>query len=355
MALWSERQGHRRGLNHVDLRDALFEVLQQLDERGLFSEAFGEKLHGSRIGGGEIDDPERWVRNHLKDASLWQYLDRPWTVTADWDPEYSDYPRPKKWQFPVLFDIIELLHGEAVSAWGVESEKYDQEAGRQEFRDAVNPVLAQLEPPKVLSEDGEIVDAAELGKAPIADAIVQREAPGGGSQPALSDEVYGHVVEVIRRVGRGMELSPTTYHRLDEEARRDIYVVTLNTHYEDQTSGEAFNFTGKTDILVRYEGENVFLGECKIWDGPQSLVKALDQVLGYASWRDTKLALIMFVPNAKFSDVIDKARETIEEQEQFVRWANPPTQDQPMRAVVRWHGDEDQHADLAVFLVHLPQ
>lgn len=352
MALWSERQGKRRGLNNVDLRDALFEVFTQLEKRMLFADAWGDHLLNERSGG-YIQDPERWVRDNLKDASLWQYLDRPWTVTQEWDPEWAEVPKPKKWSFGVLFDIVELLHRDAVAV--STPDEVNRAAGQQVLRDAVNPVLAQLEPSKVLTDEGEITEAANVIKESILEAIIQRSMPGGDTTPALAEEVYEHIVEIINRVGRGMELVPGTYTRLDEEARRSIYLVTLNTHYEDRTAGEAFNYAGKTDLRVRHEGNNVFIGECKIWHGPESFKEALDQLFGYAAWRDTKLALIMFIPNKKLSAVMDEARKLVEEHDHFLKWKNEPTGDAPMRVVVRWSGDEDQQADLTVFLVHLPE
>jgi len=41
----------------------------------------------------------------------------------------------------------------------------------------------------------------------------------------------------------------------------------LNTHYEGGATGETFNAAGKTDILIRVEDRNVFIGECKWWSG----------------------------------------------------------------------------------------
>jgi hypothetical protein len=349
VGLWSERQGERRGLNKVDFRNALFEVLAQLHEQHLFLDAWGDGFMGW---GGYIEDPEGWARAELKDSSLWQYLIRPSTVYAEWDPEYPAVDKPKQWEFGVLFDIIELLHRDAAAISGKDETDYDRDGGKRVFRDAVSPVLAQLEPAKVLTEHGEIMNVADVDKESIA---IVRRTDSGGDTPTLGDAVYDHIVEIIKRVGVAMELTPGTYVRIDEEARRDVYLVTLNTHYEDQSAGEAFNYAGKTDLRVRHEGNNVFIGECKIWKGPESFTQALNQLFGYAAWRDTKLALIIFVPNKKFSDVIAAAKQLVEDHEQFTGWENHPATAHPMRAKVHWRDDENQHANLAIFLVHLPE
>ena len=340
-------------MTKVDLRDALFEVFDQLQRRDLFLEAWGEEFYGERVG--YVGEPEKWVRDNLGDSSLWQYLDRPSTVTAEYDPETANYDKPKKWSLDVLVDIVELLHRDAVAVPGGGPDEYDQEAGRAIFRDAVNPVLAQLEPPLVLTEGGQVVEVATVDKTSIGDAIVQNPAPGGGTTPALTDEVYDHIVGIVGSLARAMEVTPTTYLKLDEEERRNVFLGALNTHYQDAAAGEAFNFGGKTDLLVRHGGDNVFIGECKIWRGPKTFTDALDQLFGYGAWRDTKLALIMFVPNQKMSEVLTEAKQLVEQHAQFVDWQNDPEKDHPLRARVHWKGDEGQHADPAIFLVHLPE
>lgn len=99
----------------------------------------------------------------------------------------------------------------------------------------------------------------------IADAIVRRPAPvlpttpddrPMALEPVLADAVNEHVLGVIRSVGRDMERSPKTYAGTGEEDRRQTLLLALNTHYRGQTTAEAFNASGKTDLLVRHEGQN---------------------------------------------------------------------------------------------------
>ena len=71
------------------------------------------------------------------------------------------------------------------------------------------------------------------------------------------------------------------------------------------------------DILVRDGDRNVFIGECKIFDpkNKQSVehvvVSALDQLLGYLVWRDTKAALLLFIRDTNVSAVVSKALAAI--------------------------------------------
>ena len=85
----------------------------------------------------------------------------------------------------------------------------------------------------------------------------------------------------------------------------------LNGHYEGQATGETFNYEGKTDILIRSQGKNIFIAECKYWAGPKTLMDTLDQLLGYSSWRDTKVAVIIFNRNKDFTKVLESIRETV--------------------------------------------
>src|SRR5207253_7059486 len=78
-----------------------------------------------------------------------------------------------------------------------------------------------------------------------------------------------------------------------------------------QATGETFNFEGKADILIRAEGKNIFIAECKFWRGPESFREALEQLLGYATWRDSKLALVIFNRDRQFSSVLEKIPEVV--------------------------------------------
>ena len=107
---------------------------------------------------------------------------------------------------------------------------------------------------------------------------------------------------------------------MGEEDRRQLLLNNLNTHYSGQGMAEAFNVKGDTDILVRHENANVFIGECKFWSGQKGFVETIDQLFGYRAWRDTKLAVIMFVRERGLTSIIERAREALAEHEQFVEW-----------------------------------
>jgi hypothetical protein len=201
------------------------------------------------------------------------------------------------------------------------------------------------------------------GKTYIPEVIVRRPAPtlpaartdvgSARLEPVLEDRIFEHILSVVRMQVRETERSPKTYTQLDEEGRRDLFLATLNTHYEGRGSAEAFNVSGKTDILIRYEGKSLFIGECKFWQGAKSFTDATDQLFGYAAWRDTKLALIVFVREKGLTEIIEKAREALGAHRQFVSWRDTASETE-LRATVSWPGDDRRHADLNVFFVHTP-
>lgn len=127
----------------------------------------------------------------------------------------------------------------------------------------------------------------------------------------LSDSDYEHILGVIQSMAQVMERSPSAFVSMDEESVRSHFLVQLNGHYEGQATGETFNYQGKTDILIRSEDKNIFVGECKFWGGPKKLVDTLDQVLGYSCWRDTKVAVIIFNRKKDFTNVLRAIQETV--------------------------------------------
>jgi hypothetical protein len=204
----------------------------------------------------------------------------------------------------------------------------------------------------------------EQAKTYIADAIVRRPAPVGTSlptsqpmplEPVLGDEVFDHILEVIRASTEAIERSPKTYAGMGEEDRRQVLLTALNTHYRGQATAEAFNVSGKTDILVRHpEGRNLFIAECKFWSGRKGFKETIDQLFRYMAWRDTKLAIVMFVREKDLTAVVEKARSALEQHPHFVEWRDAAGETE-VRATVSWPGDDRRHADLNVFLVHTPE
>lgn len=195
-----------------------------------------------------------------------------------------------------------------------------------------------------------IPDVVKLRPSPRIPARKDQAIP---FEPALVHETYDHILNVIRLTTASFEQSPGTYAEMGEEDLRQVIRAALNTHYDGAAHAEAFNFRGKTDILITEKGRSLFIAECKFWTGPSAFTETLNQLFGYQAWRDTKLAVIMFVRNRGFTGVVGKGRETLAEHPQFVRWGQTGAEVE-LRAAVHWNGDDQRQADLNVLFVSIP-
>jgi hypothetical protein len=134
--------------------------------------------------------------------------------------------------------------------------------------------------------------------------------------------MYEDVLKVVSEAGHGMERKPSLYRDKEEEDLRDQFLLFLETRYAATTAtGETFNKSGKTDILLKYQdGTNLFVAECKWWSGETDFHAALKQLFGrYLTWRDSKAALLLFVSNKNFSAVLSKVQSEAEKSQYFVR------------------------------------
>ncbi len=131
-------------------------------------------------------------------------------------------------------------------------------------------------------------------------------------EPVLAEKEYQHILEIIRSMSLVIERNPASFASLDEESIRDHFLLQLNGHYEGGATGETFNASGKTDILIREGNKNVFIAECKFWRGNKVFVEAVNQLLGYLTWRDSKCALMIFNRTKDSSAVRNKMHEAME-------------------------------------------
>ena len=136
-------------------------------------------------------------------------------------------------------------------------------------------------------------------------------------EPILAMAEYDEILGIVRNMVRVMEQSPRAFEKMGEEDLRTHFLVQLNGQYEGRATGETFNFQGKTDILIRDEGRNVFIAECKFWAGEKQFVETIDQVLSYVSWRDTKVAVLIFNRNVNFTEVVAKIKESVPSHKNF--------------------------------------
>lgn len=165
-------------------------------------------------------------------------------------------------------------------------------------------------------------DLQKVFPAPNVRRKIQPEFPTASNQPyepepILIETDYEHILQVLQNMSLVMERAPSAFINMEEEHLRQHFLVQLNGHYEGKATGETFNYEGKTDILLRDKGKNIFIGECKFWTGEKNFLKTVDQLLGYSSWRDTKVALLIFSKNKEFSNVLSSIKDSIKKHPNF--------------------------------------
>ncbi len=172
-------------------------------------------------------------------------------------------------------------------------------------------------------------------------------------EPTLDSSTYEEILKIYHDTGIEIERHPDIYRGKDEETLRDHFLMVLSPHFQSAT-GETFNKGGKTDILIRHEGSNVFIAECKFWKGIRSYHKTIDQLLGYLTWRDSKAAILCFIKNKELTPVLDQIEAGTSQHSCFVKNYGK-TADSQFRFNFHLKDDTTRGVELAVLCFHFPE
>lgn len=183
--------------------------------------------------------------------------------------------------------------------------------------------------------------------------IVQEK--GYTPEPTLDQSTYHDILQIIYDLGKVFERYPSIYSGKGEEALRDLILLYLAPRFgiEGSVTGETFNKSGKTDILIRYRNSNVFIAECKFWKGEKLYLSTITQLLGYLSWRDSKAAVVIFVRTGAFSSVIETVKKVTPRHDNYLDFVN--AEDETWFNY-RFHikGDKNREVKLTVLLFSIP-
>jgi hypothetical protein len=186
---------------------------------------------------------------------------------------------------------------------------------------------------------------------------VVRRAPQAGErfmpEAELPNGDYEEILRSCRSLGIQMERSPGTFSSLAEEGIRDFFLAELNGTFHGEAMAEVFNGAGKTDILIRSGERNVFIAECKVWDGGDKFKTAVDQLLGNLGWRDTKCAILLFVRQRSVSEILEKADVILREHSCHKRPAEGHGELE-RRYIFHWPGDDRRELALALQVSAVP-
>ncbi|GHB88635.1 hypothetical protein GCM10010306_099670 [Streptomyces umbrinus] len=238
-----------------------------------------------------------------------------------------------------------------------------------------NELLRQTVPARVSRRKSQLLADREL-EAALGIPVRQKDGPPAFSVPVsrrqvmprrqpgvaepfraeweLLDKDYEEAIRVITHSRNALERTPGTIAKLGEEDIRNLLLVSLNSTFMGASGGELFNGDGKTDILIRVEDRNVFIGECKIWDGPQVVGDALTQLLKYHIWRDSKGALLLFIRRGDATNATQKAIQRIEEHPNYKRTLDARPSEGRYDFVIRANDDLEREIHLALLPFVLP-
>jgi hypothetical protein len=200
-------------------------------------------------------------------------------------------------------------------------------------------------------------EAPVFNPMPIKKVIVPLPPPpksGFQPEPGITDDIYEHILNVIRHEGRSWESAPKTFAKHDEEELRDIILAHLNTHFQGQASGETFRKAGKTDIRIEADNRSAFIAECKVWSGQKQVSESVDQMLSYLTWRDCKTALVFFNKSvAGFTDIRSKVLPALQVHSKFKKLISDKGDNAEWQAVFKSPHDDLKEVTVHVFLFNI--
>lgn len=173
-------------------------------------------------------------------------------------------------------------------------------------------------------------------------------------EPTWAMEQYEQALKIMQDMTLVMERSPGAFKTMDEEALRQHFLVQLNGQFEGKATGETFNMSGKTDILLREGERNVFIAECKFWKGPKAFGEAIDQLLSYATWRDGKTVILVFNRGTEMATVRTGVDASAKAHGNFKRTVNWP-HESGFRYVFHANGDTNRELIVTVLVFHVPK
>jgi hypothetical protein len=170
-------------------------------------------------------------------------------------------------------------------------------------------------------------------------------------EPQISQEDFAAIIADIRSMGLAAERFPDTFGEMPEPVLREILLVVLNNQFVP-SGGELFSRRGKTDVAIWHETGAVFIAECKFWTGEKDFSAAIDQLLGYLVWRDTKSALVLFVRQKNVSEIQRKAGQALGAHPRYKRQATDVSGCPVF--ILHHEGDVNKEIDVALAVVAVP-
>lgn len=173
--------------------------------------------------------------------------------------------------------------------------------------------------------------------------------------PLSEKEQYKEILSIVYNGYKNYEKLFKSYSYKDESELRDCILPVLQAKGYTAT-GETYNKQGKTDICIKdTDGNNIFVAECKFWNGAKALHNAINQLFDrYITWRDVQAALIVFVKNDSFSKILSEIQTTIKTHPYFEQECGA-SEETAFSFKFHHSTDKERLINLEVMVFHFPQ
>ena len=215
--------------------------------------------------------------------------------------------------------------------------------------------VADLGYPRIKKESTPKTYSVSLNKKPKARKTSVKTESALPIEPALIMQEYEEILEIVSSCSHVMEQNPQSFVSMMEEDLRNQFLVQLNGHHPGGVTGETFNYEGKTDIMIKWEGRNIFIAECKFWGGKEILLETIDQLLGYTSWRDTKTSIFIFNKNKNLTKVLSQITDIVKLHPNFVKEVGDYKHETQFRYILHHKDDKDRELTLTVLVFDIPK
>ena len=168
------------------------------------------------------------------------------------------------------------------------------------------------------------------------------------------NEEYEVILRIIRETGECFQRAPNVYKDHDEEDLRHFLVSSLSGNYSNKVTPETFNKKGKTDIYIPLLKNAAFIAECKIWHGEKLMLEAINQLLSYLTWKNNRVALIIFNKEQKsFMALLKKIPAYLKAHPGYIEDTFIEIRENEWESVIKSEEDTDCCINMRTFLFNL--
>lgn len=131
---------------------------------------------------------------------------------------------------------------------------------------------------------------------------------------------FERLVKSIQFLTNDMQRRPEQFQGLKEDTIRDHMLAPLNVAFKGRGNVVTKYCKGKTDILVKTKGRlNEYIFELKVWNGMETLTKAIEQIHGYLSRHNNYCGIIMFCYKSEFTIILKRVEQYLADNFNFDR------------------------------------